>query len=54
MLNGGFEFDEKIITEIDEKEIIETLHSISDKGLCRIAISGKIIDYLLLFFLICL
>ena len=41
MLNGGFEFDGRVITPVDEKEITDVIKKIQENGVEHVAISGK-------------
>eukprot|EP00111_Clytia_hemisphaerica_P003510 TCONS_00010036-protein len=40
LVNGGFEFDGRVITQIDEKEIIDVIKKIQQNGVKHVAISG--------------
>ena len=40
LVNGGFEFDGKLITDVDEEEIIKVLKQIEKDGVKHVAISG--------------
>eukprot|EP00111_Clytia_hemisphaerica_P009564 TCONS_00028018-protein len=40
LLNGGFEFDGRVITEVDEQEIIDVITAIQQNGVEHVAISG--------------
>ena len=40
LLNGGFEFDEKVVTEVQTEEILSTLKKLSDDGFNHVAVVG--------------
>ena len=40
MVNGGFEFDGKLITDVDHEEIVKVLKKIERDGVKHVAISG--------------
>ena len=41
LVNGGFEYDGKLITEVDRNEILQVLQKIKQDGVKHIAVSGK-------------
>ena len=43
LVNGGFEFDGKLITDVDEEEIIKVLKQIEKDSVKHVAISGIIV-----------
>ena len=51
LLNGGFEFNSKVITELKEDEVRENLMKIVAKGIHHVAVSGN--DLLILFSHMC-